>query len=231
MTAPVFLAPAERLGADRVVLDGAEGHHAADVRRLRRGETVTVADGAGSWVRGPVAEVARGRVVVAVEERGAAAAPSPRLVVVQALAKGGRDLDALEAMTEVGVDAVAGWQAGRSVARWTDRTSARWAGTVREAAKQARRVWVPEVSGPLTTARVSELLEAAALAVVLHEEASEPLAALTVPAVGDVVVVVGPEGGVAPEELATFASAGAHVCRLGGTVLRTSTAGARRRRP
>ena len=225
MTAPLFFVDPAALGSDRVVIDGAEGRHAADVRRLRVGERVDVGDGCGRLVLGVVSEVARGRIVVDVEQRTEVAAPSPRFVVIQALAKGGRDLDAVEAMTEVGVDEIVAWSAERSVARPTEKTLPKWSATVREAAKQSRRAWVPQVTGPLSSADVRARLEAAALSVVLHEEASEPLASMSLPADGDVVLVVGPEGGLAAAEVEAFAKAGAHVSRLGEGVLRTSTAG------
>ena len=225
MTAPLFLVDTSALAGDSVVVDGPEGRHAADVKRLRPGEPVLLGDGAGLLVEAVVAEVGRGRLVADVETRRQLPAPDPRFVVVQAVAKGGRDTDAVEAMTEVGVDEVVGWQASRSVARWTDRTTDKWRATAREAAKQSRRAWVPVVSGPLSTGDAAALLGEAALAVVLHESATEPLTAVDLPASGDVVVVVGPEGGIAPDELAAFTHVGAHVCRLGEGVLRTSTAG------
>jgi 16S rRNA (uracil1498-N3)-methyltransferase len=225
MTAPLFLVDAAALISDRIVVDGAEGRHAADVRRLRVGERVDIGDGCGRLAHGVVAGVARGRIEVDVESRREVPVLSPRFVVVQALAKGGRDLDAVEAMTEVGVDEIAAWTAERSVAKPTERTLAKWAATAREAAKQSRRAWIPEVSGPTSTAEVCARINAATLAVVLHEDASEPLASLTLPDGGDVLLVVGPEGGLSANEVETFANAGAYVCRLGDGVLRTSTAG------
>lgn len=225
MTAPLFLAPTSALEADRVVLDGPEGRHAADVRRLTVGEPIDIADGHGLVVHGVVTEAVRGRLVVDVANREQVPASVPRFVVVQATAKGGRDTDAVEAMTEVGVDAVVGWEAARSVARWSDRTTGKWAAAAREAAKQSRRAWVPDVSGPATTRQVTDLLRSSALAVVLHESAAEPLATVALPDAGDVVVVVGPEGGITDEELAAFAAVGARAYRLGPSVLRASTAG------
>jgi 16S rRNA (uracil1498-N3)-methyltransferase len=225
VTVPLFLAETSALSGDRVVLDGPEGRHAADVRRLSVGEAVDVGDGAGVVVSGQVAEVRRGVVVVDVRSRREVPAPSQRFVVVQAAAKGGRDTDAVEAMTEVGVDAVVGWAASRSVAKWSDRTLERWQAAAREAAKQSHRAWLPVVSGPAQTRDVADLLTGAALAVVLHEGATQPLAVMELPTGGDVVLVVGPEGGIAPAELDAFTAAGASVCRLGDTVLRTSTAG------
>jgi len=229
VTAPLFLASADALASvsagDVVVLDGDEGRHAADVRRLRPGEPIDVSDGCGVVVHGEVAEVARGRLTVSVRERIVVPPREPRLVVVQALAKGGRDEDAVEAMTEVGVDEVVGWQSSRAVAKWTDRTATKWLATARAAAKQSRSPWVPVVSGPLSTGDVAARLRAAAVGLVLHESASPSLSSVEVPGTGEVVMVVGPEGGVAPEEVDEFQAAGAVVCRLGATVLRSSTAG------
>jgi 16S rRNA (uracil1498-N3)-methyltransferase len=225
VTAPLFLVEALVLSAGRVVVGGDEGRHASDVRRIRAGEQVLLSDGRGVVGDGVVTAVTRGSIEVDVSAVHTEPAPQPRFVVAQALAKGGRDEDAVEAMTEVGVDEVLGWQASRSVAKWTDRTEARWAATARAAAKQARRGWVPEVGGPLTTAALAERVASAALAVVLHEDATEPLVGRAMPDEGEVLVVVGPEGGIAAEELAALVAAGAVACRLGPHVLRTSTAG------
>ncbi len=132
--------------------------------------------------------------------------------MVQALAKGDRGELAVETMTEVGVDEIVPWRASRCVARWEGERGAkslgRWRATAREAAKQSRRPWLPVVTEPATTAQVAERLAGAALAVVLHEEAVAPIAQVPVPRVGEIVVVVGPEGGIAPDELAAFAERG-----------------------
>lgn len=223
MTPPLFLVAGTALAARPVVIDGPEGRHASDVRRLRAGEAIWVGDGAGVIVEGTVATVERGTVTVDVVRQRQVAPPSPRFVVVQALAKGGRDEDAVEAMTEVGVDEVVGWAARRGVAKWTPRTRARWEATARAATKQSRRAWLPAISGPATTAQVADRMRQAALAIVLHESATQPLP--TPPTHGDVVIVVGPEGGIDDDELAEFETAGAQICRLGDGVLRASTAG------
>jgi 16S rRNA (uracil1498-N3)-methyltransferase len=225
VTAPLFLVDPASLAPGHVVIDGDEGRHAADVRRLRPGEPLLVGDGAGRVGEAVVVSAARGTIVVDVAAVSAQPRPQPQFGVAQALAKGGRDEDAVEAMTEVGVDVVLGWQAARSVAKWSDRTQARWVATARAAAKQARRAWVPEVAGVVTTAALAERLARAELAVVLHEDATDPLAQIAVPGAGEVLVVVGPEGGIAPEELDVLSAAGARVCGLGPHVLRTSTAG------
>lgn len=228
MSLAVFLA--DDLSAGQVRLTGPEGRHAAGVKRLRVGEHVELVDGRGTRARCEVVEVARDEVLLAVGKRMVEPAPSPRLVVVQALPKGDRGELAVELMTEVGVDAVVPWAAARCVVQWKgergEKALRRWRSTAREATKQSRRARVPEVHEAASTERVVELLREAAAAYVLHEVALEPLAAVTVPEPDDVVLVVGPEGGVTEDELAAFSAAGATPVRLGPTVLRTSTAGA-----
>jgi 16S rRNA (uracil1498-N3)-methyltransferase len=213
----------------RFVLDGPEGRHAAAVRRMRAGERMLLADGAGGLAVATVVSAARDSVELDVGPGTTEPAPRPRLVVVQALPKGDRGELAVQVMTEAGVDEIVPWQATRCVTRWQGERGhkawQRWDSTAREAAKQARRAWTPVVAEPATTKQVAARLAAASAAYVLHEAASAPLAALTPPADGEIVLVVGPEGGVAPEELEAFAGAGAQSVRLGPTVFRTSTAG------
>jgi 16S rRNA (uracil1498-N3)-methyltransferase len=226
MTPPVFFCEVGAAEVGAVLrLTGDEGRHAADVRRLRTGEPLDLTDGAGALVHAVVLEVRRGEVAATVRERVAVEPPALRLTVVQALARGGRDEQAVESMTEVGVDSVVGWNAARNVAHWTDRTQVKWTATSRAAAKQSRRAWWPAISGPASTTDVAASCRAADLAVVLHESATEPLSGLTFPTAGEIVVVVGPEGGITDTELAQFSEAGAHVVRLGDSVLRSSTAG------
>lgn len=228
MTAPVFLA--DDVAADHVVLTGPEGHHAATVRRVRVGEAVDVVDGRGTRASCTVAAVGHDTVELTVRARTVEPTPEPRLVVVQAIAKGDRGELAVELATEVGVDEVVPWAAQRSIVKWDgprgDKALARWRSTAREAGKQSRRARLPEVLEQHTTAQVAERLRSADAGFVLHEAASAPLAAVDLPASGVVVLVVGPEGGVTDGELALFASAGARAVRLGTSVLRTSTAGA-----
>lgn len=229
MTAPLFLYDARVDAGGRLVLDGPEGRHAATVKRLRVGETVDVADGRGRVHRGVVADVGKDRLTVDVVEVEDFAAPAPRLTVVQALPKGERGELAVELLTEVGVDAIVPWAAERCITQWRgDKVAkgvAKWRAAARESTKVARRAWAPEVRELASTASVCELLAAAPLAVVLHETATEPLAALD----GldrDAVLVIGPEGSITDPELAAFVGAGAVVRRMGPTVMRTSTAGA-----
>ena len=229
MSPPVFLAPTDALDRDTVVLDGPEGRHAATVRRLRPGERVDLTDGDGLLAECVVTAVDRASLTLDVLTRRRPPPPSPRITVVQALPKGDRGELAVETMTEVGVDEIVPWSAARCVTRWRperrDKALARWRGTAREAGKQARRSRLPRIADLASTADVAGRIAAASLAVVLHEEADAPLSAVEPPTDGEIVAVVGPEGGITAEELERFAAAGGRPVRLGPTVLRTSTAG------
>lgn len=231
MSVPVFVLEGVTLhtGAT-VVLDGAEGRHAATVQRLGVGERLVVTDGNGTSADATVSRAARDLLEVEIDRIVHTPPPQPRLVVVQALAKGERGELAVATMTEVGVDVIVPWAAARCVTRWDgargDKALARWRTTSRESAKQSRRSRFPEVTALASSGEVARRLRSAALAVLLHEAATTPVGAAPLPETGDVVLVIGPEGGISAEELATFEDAGATAYRLGPTVLRTSTAGA-----
>ncbi len=231
MSLPYFLH--DRLSGvaagDSVTLEGDEARHAVVVKRIRVGEQVALTDGAGTTVVGPVASSDKTALTITAESLRTEQPELPRVVVVQAIPKGDRGELAVEMLTEVGVDVIVPWAADRSVAVWRgDRAAkslAKWRGTARESAKQARRSWFPEVTEMATTEDVAGRLGDASVPVVLHEAASGPIADIPVPGRGEIVVVVGPEGGLSDDELATFAAAGAEPVRLGSSVLRTSTAG------
>ncbi len=251
MTAPVFLADGADLAADLIVLTGAEGRHAATVRRIRPGERADVTDGQGLLAECVVTAAGAGQVELRVQARHEVPAPDPLITVVQAIPKGERAELAVETMTEVGVDVIVPWQAERCIARWpadrAPRALGRWRSAAREAAKQARRARVPEVTGLASSADVVARISAAGFAIVLQPAASVALSQLALarpagsrpgvpgpeklsppplPVSGDIVLIVGPEGGISPGELTAFTDAGAMPARLGESVLRTSTAGA-----
>lgn len=231
MSLPVHLVPdlGGVIAGAVVTIEGDEAHHAVAVRRLAVGEQVVLTDGAGTSATGTVASTGKRVFSVTVESVAAEELAEPRVTVVQALPKGDRGELAVEVLTEIGVDTVVPWAASRSVAVWRGeriaKSHAKWAATAREAAKQARRSWFPTVAPLATTADVVALLADADLVVVLHEEGPGSVASVDVPATGRIVVVVGPEGGIAPAELELFAGAGAQGMKLGAEVLRTSTAG------
>lgn len=234
MTDRMFLlSPADWGGAgvgEVVVLSGPEARHAVRVVRLEAGEQVLLSDGAGRRARAEVVSVGRGELSASLLEVESVPEPNPRFVLVQALAKGDRDEHAIEAATELGVDEVVPWQAARSIVQWrgADKEAkgrARWEALVTAAAKQSRRGRIPVVAPLERQAVLCERVASAALTLVLHEDGTQPLAVVALPASGDVVVVVGPEGGITTEELAALSGAGANVVRLGAEVLRSSTAG------
>ncbi|WP_018024495.1 16S rRNA (uracil(1498)-N(3))-methyltransferase [Corynebacterium ulceribovis] len=236
MSLPVFIADAlpETLGpqgVSTVLIDGAEGRHAATVKRLKVGEAVQLTDGRDRRATGTISEV-RGKtaIAVAVTELADVLRPGPEITVVQAIPKGERGELSVDLMTQAGVDRIVIWQAARCIARWSgpkqEKGRDKWAATAREAAKQARRSWIPEVSGPATTADVKKLIAEVDTALVLHETAATPLTQVPLPESGHIVLIVGPEGGVTEEEIAAFTEAGARSVVLGPQVLRSAAAGA-----
>ena len=240
MSNPVFFATPGSLdgmaAGELFVLDGQEARHAVTVKRLSPGEAVDIVDGAGTRMTGKVVTAAPSGLevecgTVAVEER-----PDIRLVLVQALAKGDRDELAIETATELGIDAVIPWQSERSIVRWKGdraaRAHAKWQSSVAAAAKQARRAWIPYVRPAVESAGLCAAVEAADLAVILHEDAVRPLRSVLEAwqASGsdgprEVLLIVGPEGGISPREVTKLCSAGAVTALLGHHVLRSSTAG------
>lgn len=249
MSNPVFFtAPGtldQQVPGSAFVLEGTEARHAVTVKRLAVGEAVDIADGAGKRLTGTVVAVAPGELTVECLDLLAEPQPAIRLVLVQALAKGDRDELAAETATELGIDAVIPWQAERSIVRWkaerAAKAHAKWQSVVTAAAKQARRAWIPEVRAAVDGAGLQAAVAAADLAVVLHEDAVRPLrqvleAWLDSAAEGEagpggddgpreVLLIVGPEGGISPREVTRLCDAGAVTALLGHHVLRSSTAG------
>jgi 16S rRNA (uracil1498-N3)-methyltransferase len=233
VTPPVFLID-EMPSGSRVELVGDEARHALTVRRIRVGEQLALSDGRGGLAYCLVEAAEPGRhprLELAVQARSQDSGPAVRVTLVQALAKGDRGELAVELATEAGIDEIVPWRAARSVARWDDgdrgdKALARWRNTARAAAKQARRAWIPTVTEPVDTDALAERIGRADLALALESDGSERIKALELPTKGEILFIVGPEGGISADELAKFAEAGAIQVRLGPAVLRTSTAAA-----
>ncbi|RJU03344.1 16S rRNA (uracil(1498)-N(3))-methyltransferase [Arthrobacter frigidicola] len=235
MTYPLFFGEPAAVRSARVgsvfVLGGDEGRHATTVRRLAPGEWVDVADGAGFRLRGTVTDGSAGTLAVRVESAEQEEAPREKLVLIQALAKGDRDEQAIEAATELGVDAVVPWQAERSIVRWRAEKAVKgqrkWEAVVAGAAKQSRRAWIPEVHPLLDSGRLPAWSARFDRVFVLSETAGEGLARLVAGPSrgGTTAVIVGPEGGISERELLALQEAGASAARLGPHVLRSSSAG------
>ena len=234
MVAPLFYVDAlPDIGA-LAALRGDEGFHAATVRRIRPGDQLVLGNGVGGLARCVTEEVGRDGLRARVLSRWSVAPTQPAVTVVQALPKAERSELAIELATEAGADAFVAWQAARCVARWdgarADKRLRRWRAVVRSAARQSRRAHIPPVDGVLSTAalieRIRDAVDAGATVLALHESATDRLSDVAVAQADSLMLVVGPEGGIAPEEIAAMTEAGAGAVRLGPTVLRTSTAAA-----
>jgi 16S rRNA (uracil1498-N3)-methyltransferase len=216
------------------VVEGDEGFHAATVRRIRPGEELILSDGVGGLARCVVEQAGRDGLQARVLDRWQVPPVQPPVTVVQALPKAERSELAIESATEAGADALVAWQAARCVARWdgarAEKGLRRWRAVARAAAQQSRRAHIPSVDGVLSTAalteRIGDVVATGGMALALHESAAGRLTNLGLAQAKSVLLVVGPEGGIAPEELATMTAAGAVAIRLSPTVLRTSTAAA-----
>jgi 16S rRNA (uracil1498-N3)-methyltransferase len=216
------------------VIDGDEGFHAATVRRIRPGEHLVLGDGAGGLARCLVEHAGRDGLHARVLRRWSVAPGQPAVTVVQALPKSERSELAIELATEAGADAFLAWQAARCVANWQgarlDKGLRRWRAVVRSAARQSRRAHIPSVDGVLSTAaltqRIRDEVSAGAKVLALHESATARIADVAVAQADSLLIVVGPEGGIAPDEIAALTDAGAVAVRLGPQVLRTSTTAA-----
>ncbi|WP_028244910.1 16S rRNA (uracil(1498)-N(3))-methyltransferase [Pseudoclavibacter soli] len=221
------------VGAE-ISFSGDEARHAATVRRLHPGEIISLADGYGLELVGEITTADRKQVSLRVTDRIEHPAPTEQIRLVQALAKGGRDELAVQAATEAGVDAVTPWQARRSVSVWAGQAKqlsgiARWRSVAREAAKQSLRARTPTVDALLDSpgllAAVAAWVASGASVLVLEPTAGVPLSTVPLSPGHDVVLIVGPEGGIDDAELAALDAAGARRVLLGPSVLRTSNAG------
>ncbi len=232
--APFFFAEPAGLEADRLTIEGEDARHLAVVRRASPGDLVRISDGRGTIVDARLTSVTPAAVGAEVLERTVTPAPSPRVEVHQGLAKGGKVDGVIRHLVEMGVDRIVVFEAGRSVARWDGARQAaagrRWATIAREAAKQSHRAWLPVLEGPLRGAGAAAATAGRGLGLVAHPAASSRLRDVLedrAPTSGgpeSVWVVVGPEGGLSEDEVATFAASGAVPVSLGPQILRTETA-------
>ncbi|MGD1170913.1 16S rRNA (uracil(1498)-N(3))-methyltransferase [Mycobacterium seoulense] len=234
MVATLFYVDALPDVGSLAVLEGDEGFHAATVRRIRPGEQLALGDGAGGLAHCEVEHAGRDGLRARVLKRWSVAAARPPVTVVQALPKSDRSELAVELATEAGADAFLAWQAARCVASWqgarADKGLRRWRAVARSAARQSRRAHIPPVDGVLSTAelarRIRDEVAAGAVVLALHESATDQLTGIDMDGANALLLVVGPEGGIAPDEVAALTQAGAAPVRLGPQVLRTSTAAA-----
>ncbi|WP_048379516.1 16S rRNA (uracil(1498)-N(3))-methyltransferase [Corynebacterium renale] len=231
MSLPVFIAPDLPDVGATYLLDGPEGRHAAVVKRMRVGENLELVDALGTRAECTItAVVGKTGVEVTVDAKVAEPEPQPRVTVVQAIPKAQRAELAVDLATQAGADAIIAWQADRCVAQWNaakaPKAVEKWRATAQSAAKQARRAYVPDVSGPLSTPELCDWLRSQeCTALVLHEDAELKVKDLSgLDAAGHVVVIIGPEGGIGVAETDKLKEAGAMPVVLGPQVLRTASA-------
>ncbi len=221
----LFFVPNLGLGSTLEV-DGDEAHHAIKVLRVNLGEEILLADGSGAWLRGKVESIAKKSFVVTVLERGIAQEILPELIVIQAMMKSERAKEAIELLTVSGAKTIIPWQSARSIAQWQDDLGEKWMKSAIAAAKQSRRLTLPEIETPITTAQIAKRFGGDTNLFILHESAttkiSEASKSITS---GPIVIVIGPEGGLTGEELGQLGAAGGRVVLLGKEVFRSAHAG------
>ena len=231
MSRPVYVQefPTPPTVGEVIELTGDEGRHAVSVKRTGVGEQIELVDGHGTRAVITVTGVSgKDQLVGVVDCVAGEPVPRPTVTVVQALPKAARSELTVDLLTQAGADVIVPWQAGRSVANWgkkQDKGLAKWRAAARAAAKQSRRSRIPEITPVADQAAVAALIQAAPLALMLHEDATEKITDQPVAQADSVVLIIGPEGGISPAELDAFTTAGAHPVRLGPEVLRTASAG------
>ena len=231
MSRPVYVQefPTPPTVGEVIELTGDEGRHAVSVKRTGVGEQIELVDGHGTRAVITVTGVSgKDRLAGVVDYVANEPAPRPTVTVIQALPKAARSELTVDLLTQAGADVIVPWQAGRSVANWgkkQDKGLAKWRAAARAAAKQSRRSRIPEITPVADQAAVVALIQAAPLALMLHEDATGKITDQPVAQVDSVVLIIGPEGGISPAELDAFTAAGAHPVRLGPEVLRTASAG------
>ena len=199
-----------------------DANHAIRVLRMQIGAEFMLSDGQGSWSQVVATEVKKKSMQVRVIDSGFQQPLATTISVVQALPKGDRAKEAVELLTEVGVDRIVPWASARSIGKGSEK----FAITAREASKQSRRFRIPEVTETATTAQICEAIKVSDLAIAFHESATSKLSdQVSSHNVEHLLIIIGPEGGLTDEEIAAFTDAGAKVALMGRPILRSAHAG------
>ena len=211
-----------------IEVSGDEAHHAIKVLRTSVGEEILISDGAGNWVRACVEYIEKKTFTAKVLERGFQPEKSPRLIVVQGLPKSDRVKDAIEILIESGVDVIIPWQADRSISKWQKDSLTKWQSVAEAATKQSRRFRKPEIIDGLSLSQLLEIESENSAVLVMHESATTKLSEVVTSkfaGMSEIVIVIGPEGGISDSELELLQSTGAHIVGLGPEVFRSAHAG------
>ena len=211
-----------------IEVSGDEAHHAIKVLRINIGEEILISDGAGNWVRASVENIEKKTFAAKVLERGFQQEKSPRLIVVQGLPKSDRVKDAIEILVESGVDLIIPWQADRSISKWQKDSLDKWQSAAVAATKQSRRFRKPEIIDGLSLSQLLEIESENSAILVMHESATTKLSQVVTSKFADmseIIIVIGPEGGISESELELLQSVGAHIVGLGPEIFRSAHAG------
>ena len=199
-----------------------DANHAIRVLRVQVGDEFMLSDGKGSWSQVVAQEVKKKSMQVRITDSGFQAPLATTITVVQALPKGDRAKEAIELLTEAGVDRIVPWASARSIGKGSEK----FAITAREASKQSRRFRIPEVTEVATTAQICEAIKLSDLAIAFHESATSKLSdQVSSHNVEHLLIIIGPEGGLTDEEIGAFTEAGAKVALMGRPILRSAHAG------
>lgn len=211
-----------------LVIEGDEAHHAGSAARIKVGEKINVTNGKGRIAEVEVLDINKRNIGCRILEVRDETRAKVVLTVIQALTKGDRARETIELLTEGGAELIIPWQAARSIGQWKDDKDAqgKWRTWAKEATKQSRRTWIPEILDLHTTAQVKRRIQDSDLTIVLHENGAEAFSEiLTSAPPREILLIVGPEGGISDDELASFVSSGARSIRLGKPVFRSAHAG------
>jgi 16S rRNA (uracil1498-N3)-methyltransferase len=199
-----------------------DANHAIRVLRMQEGAEFMLSDGKGSWSQVVATEVKKKSMQVRVMDSGFQDPLATTITVVQAIPKGDRAKEAIELLTEAGVDRIVPWLSTRSIGKGSEK----FAVTAREASKQSRRFRIPEVTDMATTAQICEAIKVSDLAIAFHESATTKLSdQVSSHNVEHLLIIIGPEGGLTDEEISAFTQAGAKVALMGRPILRSAHAG------
>jgi 16S rRNA (uracil1498-N3)-methyltransferase len=207
--------------------DSDDAQHAIRVLRMSAGEVFMLSDGRGKWSKVKIFAVKKKSLEVEVMETGIQDPLEVSFTVVQALPKGDRLKESIELLTEGGVDTIIPWSAQRSIGK-ADKGVEKLQVTAREASKQSRRLFIPDVTDVANTSKVVELIPQHDLVLVFHESAKSKVSEIITRKYFEsrsVMIIIGPEGGITDEELGLFKSAGAKVALMGRPILRSAHAG------
>ncbi len=220
--------PRDRIAHGRAQLVDADAHYLGDVLRLAPGSEVEVFDGEGG-VYSARLDAEGGALVLAVGPRSDAPAPRARVQLAFALARGERCDLVVQKATELGVAGLSPFQAARSMVRLDPARGAerarRWRRIAAEAARQCGRADVPTVDTPAPLGQVLASAPEGFRKVLFFEGGGEPLSEVVDRGAPGHLLLVGPEGGFAAEEVGACLAAGARLATLGPRVLRFETAG------